>query len=418
MSAQDPRPAPRRRKLVLRKIGEGAAPSPAESGKSYSGPQPTIRPRSQAPDTIKSRQALTLPLASEPELEPEPEEIEPEESVAIEDAPAQVSAPAAWVNYAEEDWHPSEEAGAAAAMTPAAPSAVRLPARSSHSWLAAAVPAAPTFPPPARSAAPAAPETSSRPSVAPVVATLPPIGMAPRLAPVRAAMSADSKLLAVGGALAAAMLLVAVGVLLGQRSTGSTPSAGATASYPLVVETRAPASGALPAATRPIRGAPGHGRASGRAGRAARRTGDRRRAEPSAGAEAASPGLDRGREARRARRDGVRLDSRAPGRAACRGDGSVHDGQRRSRRQPTMRRRRPAPRQWSRRRPRRARTRRSTRSCRLSATTFVKTKRAAAAAALSSATRATRATRASSQSRQSRRSFQRARNWPPARKPP
>jgi hypothetical protein len=197
-----------------------------------------------------------LPLASEPELEPEPEEIEPEESVAVEHAPAQVSAPAAWVNYAEEDWHPSEEAGAAAAMTPAAPSAVRLPARSSHSWVAAPVPAAPAFPPAARSAAPATPETSSRPSVAPVVATLPPIGMAPRLAPVRAAMSADSKLLAVGGALAAAMLLVAVGVLLGQRSSGPTSSAGGTATYPLVVDTRAPASGALPAATRPIEAHP------------------------------------------------------------------------------------------------------------------------------------------------------------------
>jgi hypothetical protein len=49
-----------------------------------------------------------------------------------------------------------------------------------------------------------------------------------------------------------------VGVLLGQRSTAPAPSAAGAGSYPLVVDTRAPAPVALPAAvaTRPVEARP------------------------------------------------------------------------------------------------------------------------------------------------------------------
>ena len=72
---------------------------------------------------------------------------------------------------------------------------------------------------------------------------------APRFVPPRGRLSADSKLLAAGGALAAAMLLVATGVLLGQRSAANAAAGTATGPYPVVVETKAPAAAAaLPAA--------------------------------------------------------------------------------------------------------------------------------------------------------------------------
>ena len=120
----------------------------------------------------------------------------------------------------------------------------------------------PTARPPAalpRRCAGALRESEPAPSVAPVVATLPPDGNGPAAGARRSRrLSADSKLLAAGGALAAAMLLVAVGVLLGQRSAEpGAASAAATGSYPLVVETKAPggdrasAPAARPVETRP-----------------------------------------------------------------------------------------------------------------------------------------------------------------------
>ncbi len=261
MSAQDSRPAPQRRKLVLRKIADGGARAPAnaEAASSYTGPRPTIRPPSYAPETVKSRQSLVLPLESEPVLEPD--ELGPDAFAADEEAPSEAApATAPWAPSPQEDWRTYGEAGAAAAMTPAAPREVPVTARSaSHAWGgAAAAVAAPKSGAQMRAIAPAAPhEASLRPSVAPVVSTLPPIGVAPQLPPQRSPMSADSKLLAAGGALAAAMLLVALGVLLGQRSTSPAPSAAGTGSYPLVVETRAPAATALPAApTRPVEARP------------------------------------------------------------------------------------------------------------------------------------------------------------------
>jgi S-DNA-T family DNA segregation ATPase FtsK/SpoIIIE len=63
----------------------------------------------------------------------------------------------------------------------------------------------------------------------------------------RPRLSADSKLLVAGGALAAAMLLVAVGVLVGQRSSSSTAPAAATVQSP-VVEAKAPTAAAVPTA--------------------------------------------------------------------------------------------------------------------------------------------------------------------------
>jgi hypothetical protein len=262
MSAQDPRPA-RPRKLVLRKIADtGGARTPAEvPPSSYTGRRPTRAPASQAPETVKSRQPLILPLASEPVLEPE--EIEPDALEAVDEAPSHAAAPPGqWAVLPGDDWRTEEEAGAAAAMTPPAPREAAIPPRSNASIPSSTsgIRAWPTTPRPAVAPVATAPvpqEPSPRPSVAPVVATLPPIGTAPQLPPRRSAMSADSKLLAAGGALAAAMLLVAVGVLLGQRSAQPAPSAAGTGSYPLVIDTKAPAAAALPPpAGRPVEARP------------------------------------------------------------------------------------------------------------------------------------------------------------------
>jgi hypothetical protein len=193
----------------------------------------------------------------EPETQREYEEAEPEPAEVLADHPARdVYASEPWAAQAD-DWR-SLEAGALAAMTPAAPNAggasiaVADPAWSPVPVQAPAPPAAAlgqAFPVPAqRAAARGLPRDSTpRPSVAPVVASLPPVGTAPELAPMpRPGLSADSKLLAAGGALAAAMLLVAVGVLLGERSSGSTaPAAATSVQSPVVVEAKATAA-ALP----------------------------------------------------------------------------------------------------------------------------------------------------------------------------
>ena len=291
MSAQDPRPAARRRKLVLRKIAEGAARTPvAPPSSSYTGLRPTMRPPAQEPTQAqiqaltpsKGRPALVLPLEPEldgteeaeleAELEPEPEEVEPEEEVAAleasrwrEIAPQGASRLARATTEAPafeddaDEWR-SSEAGAAAAMTPAAPKQAAVPMFSvsrQPQWQAAAMPARPSPASlPFSSAGIATPgpslDSSRRTSVPPVVASLPPVAMAPRLLSMRGRLSVDSKVLVGGGALAAAMLLVALGVLLGQRTAPDAPSAAATGPYPVVVEAKAPTAVALPPPAVPL----------------------------------------------------------------------------------------------------------------------------------------------------------------------
>jgi hypothetical protein len=156
--------------------------------------------------------------------------------------------PEVWVDAVEDA---PEEAWAAAAMTPAAPSAVILPARMPGSGsmpVALAAMPGPSFPRLSSSDRAFVPSPASDPgariTVPPVVATLPPVALVPSRASLlpRRRFSADSKLLAGGGALAAAMLVLALGVMLGQRTAQPPPAAAAaTGPYPLVVETKAAA---------------------------------------------------------------------------------------------------------------------------------------------------------------------------------
>jgi hypothetical protein len=203
MSAHDPRPsAPRPRRLVLRKIQDGTYLGPAAtSSKSSLTPLPMVRPP---------------PRPSSPVLP---------ETYALDSA-------------------------ALAAMTPPAPRAAELQPRprpaSVRTPLPSTTPAPdPQFYAPARSYPPASTpvgERNPRNSVAPVVASLPPHTAAfiPSALPTRARFSADSKLLAGGGALAATMLALAVGVFLGKGSARSAASAAsAPASYTAAVETPA-----------------------------------------------------------------------------------------------------------------------------------------------------------------------------------
>jgi hypothetical protein len=320
MSAQDPRPAPRRRKLVLRKIADGPAgtSSPGRTVDSIARSAPTVdsaarsvappdsavptmpvaarassgtrmaaaartdssgrisesaaRTPPAAPSSSYSGPLSTLrqapqtpPLTLEPPDAPVDEEA-PEEAEVLAETPCRdVQSMEAWPASDAQAW-PSPDAGAVAAMTPRAPSAVPTTIRSTPAW--SPVPVEPA--PQARAAAsfdptpafPQAPgpvrDSSRRTSVAPVVASLlPPMDTGPQLTPTRRRLSADSKLLAAGGALAAAMLLVAVGVLLGQRTTSSeTSSAAASGQYPLVVATKAPGATAMPAAAAVVEARP------------------------------------------------------------------------------------------------------------------------------------------------------------------
>lgn len=98
---------------------------------------------------------------------------------------------------------------------------------------------------------PAPGDRAVRSTVAPVVATLPPPPLPFTLPPMRARFSADSKLLAGGGALALAMLALAVGVWVGRSGQTSSPAtaSAAAAAFPVVVEAKAmAASTALPLA--------------------------------------------------------------------------------------------------------------------------------------------------------------------------
>lgn len=271
MSAQDPRPAPRRRKLVLRKIADGAARAPAEVAPS-SGSISAVRSSARASQSFdehvpqaslpKPRPSLMLPLESEPALtephservlaarqepEQEPEEVEPEEAIALEEDPPPQASPQEWLSPAADDWR-SSDVGDIAAMTPAIPREPAVPVWAPIATQPAAQPSMPRMNAPGVAPGPSR-EWVPRASVAPVVNTLPPAGAVLNPFRVRRRLSADSKLLAGGGALAAAMLLVALGVLLGQRSSApGAPSAAASGPYPVVVDTRAAAPVALPAA--------------------------------------------------------------------------------------------------------------------------------------------------------------------------
>jgi hypothetical protein len=200
----------------------------------------------------------------EPETQREYEELEPEQADVIADHSARdVYASKPWAGAADHWWSP--EAGALAAMTPAAPNSGGLsPGAADPAWspvrMQAPAPRGATiaqaFPVPATRVAAVGShrDPTPRPSDAPVVASLPPVGAAPQLEPMpRPRLSVDSKLLVGGGALAAAMLLVALGVLLGQRSASSTaPAAAATVQSPVVVEAKAPTAAALPTAATAI----------------------------------------------------------------------------------------------------------------------------------------------------------------------
>jgi hypothetical protein len=228
MSGQDSPPQnPRRKKLVLRKIAVDGASVPDTWSNSYTGPLPVVRP--------PPRPSFTNEAVIEAEPDAEPEIIS---EMAI-DATVIVA--------------PSPDAWAAAAMTAAVPrasdavkmrSAFPVEATRTPSPVAAAVAAlAPLAPP----------ETSSRTTVSPVVATLAPVDSpAPLPSFGRSRFSLDSKVLAAGGAMAAAMLLVALGVFLGVRSTRSTAATTASSApatlgtFPVVVDAKA--SGSMPSA--------------------------------------------------------------------------------------------------------------------------------------------------------------------------
>jgi hypothetical protein len=320
MSAQDPRPAPRRRKLVLRKIADGpagtsspgrtidsiarsaptadsaarsvappdsAVPTMPVAARASSGTRMAAAARTDSSGRISESAARTPPASPSssysgplstlrqapqtPRLTLEPpvaqlDEEAPEEAEVLAETPCRdVQSMEAWPASDAQAW-PSPDAGAVAAMTPRAPSAVPTTIRSTQAWSPVPVEPAPQARPAASfdptPAFPNAPgpvrDSSRRTSVAPVVASLlPPVDTGPQLTPTRRRLSADSKLLAAGGALAAAMLLVALGVLLGQRSASSeTSSAAASGQYPLVVATKAPGATAMPAAAAVVEARP------------------------------------------------------------------------------------------------------------------------------------------------------------------
>jgi hypothetical protein len=220
MTAHDPRPsASRPRKLVLRKIADGSYPAlAATTSNSTLTPLPMVRPP---------------PRLSSPALP---------EIIAVDAAAVAAMTP---------------PAPRAAAPVPSFPVRVRTPAPEP-----AMPPRAPVYPPamyghtPARAfvapiAQPSPPsQGSGRNTVAPVVASLPPPSalFAPPQPRARVPFSPDSKLLAAGGALAATMLALAVGVFLGKGSAHASASAAASqGAYPVIVETRA-AVGAAPLA--------------------------------------------------------------------------------------------------------------------------------------------------------------------------
>ncbi|HEY5146964.1 MAG TPA: hypothetical protein VII82_09365, partial [Polyangiaceae bacterium] len=232
MSGQDSPPQnPRRKKLVLRKIAVDGTSVPDTWSNSYTGPLPVVRP---PPRPSFTNEAL---VEAEPDAAPE---IISEMAI---DATVIVA--------------PSPDAWAAAAMTAAVPRSsdasnmrAAFPAEATRTPSPVAAAVAPAF---AALAPLAPPETSSRTTVSPVVATLAPIDSpAPLPSFGRARFSLDSKVLAAGGAMAAAMLLVALGVFLGVRSTRSTAAAAASSApatlgtFPVVVDAKA--SGSTPSA--------------------------------------------------------------------------------------------------------------------------------------------------------------------------
>ena len=242
-----------------------------------------LEPPPSSRDEVDAARVLAEPPEPELQLASEPEEVEPDEEVleeGVDEADPHDGRPRGdWGAGAgasragasgDGDWR-AYDAGAIAAITPAVPRAAAVPSQASRAeipaaWSAMPARQAPWSGAPARLASQSAPfghvahtaagpspvplrDFGPRTSVAPVVmASLPPVTAAPRVPVTRRPLSPDSKLLAAGGALAAAMLLVAVGVLLGQHSTASSPGASTPAAYPVIVEAKAPTAAALPPA--------------------------------------------------------------------------------------------------------------------------------------------------------------------------
>ena len=214
MSGQDSRPqAPRRKKLVLRKIAVDGASVPDTWSNSYTGPLPAVRP---PPRPSVTNEASLAPSDAEPADYAEPEIIS---EIAIFSTVIVAPSPDAW---------------AAAAMTAAVARPVEKPLRmviSQPGPMPPSVVAVPVSPlAPLRTA-----DRGSRTTVSPVVATLATLATLDPATPdgllspfSRGRFSLDSKVLAAGGAAAAAMLLVALGVFMGVRSTRSAASTAST----------------------------------------------------------------------------------------------------------------------------------------------------------------------------------------------
>jgi hypothetical protein len=309
MSAHEPRPAPRRRKLVLRKIADGEARgSTPEFSNSYTGPLPSVRPPGTTPmpfvyeavdsvpslpsvpslsgtlsGTTSSRARLSAEMraaeearALEDALIPDDESLE--DALVPDEDPSLAETP--FLATSSQDWGLSPAADASlrgarawgnSSMTPSAPRIVPIPI---HSVGTPEPPSPePSFPEPAPFRAAAYGSTAHassiesqfasdgaesvnavapRSTMAPVAHSLAPAPMFAAFAgsfrpTTRRRLSADSKLLAAGGALAAAMLLVAMGVLLGQH-TARPDAFPAVATRPVVIEMKAPSAAPLPPA--------------------------------------------------------------------------------------------------------------------------------------------------------------------------
>jgi hypothetical protein len=218
MSAHAPRPsASRPRKLVLRKIAEGSYPRPASTTSTSSlTPLPMVRPPPRPSSAVLPESSSSV--------------VVPQAIYALDTAAVAAMTPAAP--------RTAEVFGRPQASSPRTPLPSAMPAADPYSYASARafVPTTPVV------------ERYTRNTVAPVVASLPPqtIASSPSQRPMPARFSADSKLLAGGGALAATMLALAVGVFLGKGSVRSSAVAvSAPVSYLPAAESRA-ASGSAP----------------------------------------------------------------------------------------------------------------------------------------------------------------------------
>src|ERR1019366_50863 len=254
MSGQDfpPPQPPRRKKLVLRKIAVDGVSVPDTWSNSYTGPLPVVRPPPRPSFTSEApspRPSFTSEAPRRPSFTSEAPSPRPSFTSEAPRRPSFTSEAAIRPSFTNDALRrsftseappaapdaepeiisemaiestvivaPSPDAWAAAAMTAAVARAANVaPARAPLPSQSALLPPSPPAPPVRLPA-----DRGSRTTVSPVVATLAPVDETaqPRFA--RARFSPDSKVLAAGGAMAAAMLLVALGVFLGGCSTRAT----------------------------------------------------------------------------------------------------------------------------------------------------------------------------------------------------